>query len=183
MRTKHSIAKICFLSFGEYFVSVSLLSPIVIQKLWKKPHHYHVISSSGLHTKDKRGTHGAYCSVATPFGSSSATSALLTGCSPVKKQRTFTSVWFLSIFSSPGIPTAVMRAPYQVFLRVCFKIQHSWTAYCFFFCQMNFLPFYWTGCTSCNPDEDRSELKSKQLELIDENKRKKSFSTFDIFEM
>lgn len=134
-----------------FWVLVNTLSqfpcsvPSVIQKQWKKPHHYHVISSSGLHTKDKRRTFGAYCSLATSFGPSSATFALLV-VSQEAKNLHYTSAWFLSFFSW-YISTVVIRAPYQVFLRVCFRIQGSWIAHSLFFCWMNFLPFYWTGLT------------------------------------
>lgn len=125
MRTKHSIPKTYF---KRVSVSVSMLCPI-----WhpKSNGRRHTISMSlvPLRHKDKRRCR-AYCSLANSFGPSSVTLALLTGWSMGQEAENLkcTSIWFLPIFSCPGISTVVMRAPYQVFLRVCFKILLSWTA-------------------------------------------------------
>lgn len=86
------LPKLIFWVLVDTLSQFSCSVPFVIQKQWKKPHHYCVINSSGLYTKDKRGTRGAYCSLATSFGPPSAMLALLTGWSSIKKQRTSTTL-------------------------------------------------------------------------------------------
>lgn len=133
--------------------------PSVIQKKWKKPHYYHVTSSSGVHKKDKRRTSGACCSITTSFGPSSAPVALHTGWTLVKKQRTFTSAWFL--FS---LILGYLQWLWELFMK--FSLGHAsrystaeqlTTAFSDRWAFCHFTELDWL--TSCNPDEDQSELK------------------------
>lgn len=136
-----------FLEFQSIlWLSFLSLSHLASKKQWKKPHHNHVIGSSEVCTKDKRGTRGAHCSLATSFGPSSATLALLKNWSMGQETKNFNcnSVWFVPILS--WISTVVMRAPYQVFLGVCFKILLSWTAHSFF---ARWTFYHFTGPTLC----------------------------------
>lgn len=148
MRTKNSSAETGCFEFWWIFCLFPSCVSLVIQKQQKKPHHYLIISSSGLYCK---GLGRNICSVLQasyfiwPFLSYVRTAYTLVIGREVKN--------FHCLFSLLLGRLQCLRA-YQVFLRVCFKIQCSWTAQCFFFCQINILPFYWTGLTPYNPDKD-----------------------------